>query len=437
MQNTAKTTLASLVEDHLTSLVRESICIQKHAKRARFHLTTESDGIIRRRLHAEDINLALQWRGNEKLYATNAVLPTTEDSKKKVDLNAYLKKEMQERPPSELGLTLHWLAVNGIQPNIVQNPHNQNQAEPIVHKIEDNRDHLDQYREGGNVVRVGKLLNSLLSEELKLYFERITLAIEKGGSSLTDRQQQDAALTRLARDAGLQELVPFLVKYLAEQLRYHVENGGHIEHCRTLIRMARSLLINPFIHLELHLHQLLPAILTTVVAKNLSSKASDNHWALRDDGSQTLRQICDLFGEKYPTLRVKVLEQLHEAIVNNRPLTTVYGGLIGLSFFGAKAVDAFVLPLAIGYWNLWTKKLEKTSDMIDRCEIQNCQQAMLIALGVYLRAATLDERALKLQNLKGTYEDIDVMPQRALEESMGDQIIPLRNEAEQYNLCFI
>jgi len=60
-----------------------------------------------------------------------------------------------------------------------------------------------------------------------------------------------------------------------------------------------------------------------------------------------------------------------------------------------------------------------------------------IALGVYLRAATLDERALKLPNLKGTYEDIDVMPQRALEESMGDQIIPLRNEAEQYNLCFI
>mmetsp|Transcript_28047 Transcript_28047/g.42438 ORF Transcript_28047/g.42438 Transcript_28047/m.42438 type:complete len:440 (-) Transcript_28047:1331-2650(-) len=439
MQNTAKTTLASLVEEHLTSLVREAICVQKHAKRARFHLTTENDGIIRRRLHAEDINLALQWRGSEKLYATGNVLPTTNDSKKKVDLNAYLKREMQNRPPSELGLTMHWLSVDGTQPNIMQNPRSEHLLNPSVPRLEDHSDQFDDYKERRQGIQVRKLLPRLLSEELQLYFARITLAIEKGGSTPADRQQQDAALTRLARDAGLQELVPFFVQYLAKQLHYHVSNVGHPEHCRTLIRMARSLLENPHMHLELHLHQLLPAILTTVVAKNLSARATDNHWALRDDAAQTLRQICDLFGDKYPSLKSTVLKTLCEAIGEDRPLTTVYGGLIGIACFGPRAVDAFVLPISIDYWNLWSSKLEKSTELINRCEIQRCQQALLTALSVFLQGTNLQEQAARLPSLPGASKDIDVdtVSHRALEDAFGDQLIPLRNEENEYNLCFV
>lgn len=246
MQASAKTELATLVKDHLTSLVREAICVQRHAKRARYHQTSQDDGVIRQRIHAEDVNLALQWRGSDVLYATGTVVPTTNDSKKKVDLNAYLKSEMQDVPPSEIGLTMHWLAVDGIQPYIPQNP---SQADSIVHRVEDDHEVLSQYQERQQGVMVRQLLPRLLSEELQLYFTRITLALEKGGASAADRQQQDDALARVARDSGLQELVPFFVQYLAKQLHLHV---GHPEHCRTLIRLARSLLINPYVHLELH-----------------------------------------------------------------------------------------------------------------------------------------------------------------------------------------
>lgn len=422
MQATAKTTLASLVEDHLTSLVREAICVQRHAKRARFHQTSEDDGVIRRRLHAEDINLALQWRGSEILYATGTVLPTTNDSNKKVDLNAYLKSEMQDRPPSEIGLTMHWLAVDGTQPHIPQNPSSsQAQAESVVHRVEDDDDQLTQYQEHQQGVRVRQLLPRLLSEELQLYFTRITLALEKGGSNPTDRQQQDDALARVARDAGLQELVPFFIQYLAKQLHLHV---GHPEHCRTLIRLTRSLLINPHVHLELHLHQLLPAVMTHVVAKNLSTMLEGNHWALRNEAAQTLRQACDLFGEKYASLKATVLKKLCEAIGDDRPLTTIYGGLVGIALFGPKAVDAFVLPVAIHYWNAWGAALDKTGGLLARCEIQECQQAMLNALGVFLQGASLGEQADRI-----SMED--------LEEALGDQLVPLRNEPNEYAMCFI
>lgn len=41
------------------------------------------------------------------------------------------------------------------------------------------------------------------------------------------------------------------------------------------------------------LHQLLPALITCVVAKRLSSLPSDNHWALRSEAAQVLLQACD------------------------------------------------------------------------------------------------------------------------------------------------
>lgn len=418
MQASAKTELATLVKDHLTSLVREAICVQRHAKRARYHQTSQDDGVIRQRIHAEDVNLALQWRGSDVLYATGTVVPTTNDSKKKVDLNAYLKSEMQDVPPSEIGVTMHWLAVDGIQPYIPQNP---SQADSIVHRVEDDHEVLSQYQERQQGVMVRQLLPRLLSEELQLYFTRITLALEKGGASAADRQQQDDALARVARDSGLQELVPFFVQYLAKQLHLHV---GHPEHCRTLIRLARSLLINPYVHLELHLHQLMPPIMTNVVAKNLSTLPEGNHWALRIEAAQALCQACDLFGDKYASLKATVLKKLFEAIGDDRPLPTIYGGLVAIAFFGPKAVDAFVVPLAIRYWNEWAASLDKTTSFLARFEIQQCQQAILTALGVFLQGASLGDKVERV-----SFEE--------LEEALGDQLIPLQNDQDQYSMCFI
>jgi hypothetical protein len=42
------------------------------------------------------------------------------------------------------------------------------------------------------------------------------------------------------------------------------------------------------------LHQLLPAILTMVVAQRLSSKSFDNHWILRYEAALCLVQACNL-----------------------------------------------------------------------------------------------------------------------------------------------
>lgn len=265
MQGTTKLSLSSLVQEHLTTLVREAACVQRHHKRARHFETGPDDGILRQRLHADDINLALQWRGSEKLYATGTVVPPgpgEDPTNRPINLNAYLRSENQMPPPSELGLTSHWLAVDGVQPQIPQNPStvstSTSHAAALVHRVPEEQDLVTKGDEAdnGRPVSIRQLLPRLLSEELQLYFSRVTIAVERGGGTAATRQEQDAALTRIASDAGLQELVPFFCRYIASQLFYYT-GTGNVEHCRTLVRFTRSLLMNPHLHLELQVCVLL------------------------------------------------------------------------------------------------------------------------------------------------------------------------------------
>ena len=245
VQASARTSLVSLVEAHLTSLVRESVTVQRHCKRARIHLQSpdkdgEQESVIKRRLHAEDITMALQWRGSEKIYATGTVGSSSSDNKK-VNLEDYLKSENDLRPPQEVGLTVHWLAVDGVQPDIPQNPTKQQHR---VHRVE------QEENEAEGAIQVAQLTERFLSEELQLYLKRVTIAIERGGKTPTTRQRLDAALTSLAKDSGLQELVPLLVNYVNINLFHYVATGDS-EHCRNLVRMAHALLVNKNLHLEL------------------------------------------------------------------------------------------------------------------------------------------------------------------------------------------
>jgi transcription initiation factor TFIID subunit 6 len=235
VQAGARSTLVSLVEEHISSLVREAVCVQRHSKRARIHMQGDNDqsGLIRRRLHADDVNMALQWRGSEKIYATGTVGKESSENKK-VNLEDYLKSEMDLRPPHEVGLTIHWLAVDGIQPDIPQNPGGQ--TKELKQTIQPSAEPEGGVTSGagGGGVHVTQLLPRLLSEELRLYFTRVTTAMERGGATPTTRQQQDAALAGIARDPGLQEMVPFLILYVSKSLSHHL---GNPEHCRTLVRI--------------------------------------------------------------------------------------------------------------------------------------------------------------------------------------------------------
>mmetsp|Transcript_14989 Transcript_14989/g.32656 ORF Transcript_14989/g.32656 Transcript_14989/m.32656 type:complete len:110 (+) Transcript_14989:1-330(+) len=108
------------------------------------------------------------------------------------------------------------------------------------------------------------------------------------------------------------------------------------------------------------------------------------------------------------------------------PLTTQYGGLVGISRFGPKAVDAFLLPLATPYWTRWDDALQASqgNNIAGRFEIQQCQRALLDGLASFMRSASPEEQSQRV--------DWD-----AMFDVFGERLIPLRAEPSDYVDCFV
>ena len=455
MQASARSTLVSLTEEHLKGIVRDAVAVQRHCKRARWHEDSSSSAMnlppssVRRRLHAMDVNLALQMRGCESLYAT-PVVPSAEhdndqiangeeEDQNIISLQEFFLQESIPVPPSEVGIRTEWIAVDGVQPE--QYLQQQNNKSEIPSKTA-----VNGVSSATGSLLVQQLQTTMLSEELQLYFTRVTTAIERGSAKASRHpitsvlEQQDTVIRSMTQDTGIQELVPFFVKYAQQQFYKHAEIGD-IDHCRTLIRLWKAMLHNPHLHLELQLQEILPTLITCIVAQQLSktnehnsssgSGASSlnktNHWALRRDAAAVLVYICRKFGSQYTTLKSRILPKLLQAVVKGQhqavspaELASCYGGIVAISLFGCKAIDSFLLPVLVARQKARAKLVDEGS-----LEESMCQQAALAALGTFLYYLGDQEKADRI-----SWEN-------ELFEHFGEALLPISGHADEYNMCFI
>jgi transcription initiation factor TFIID subunit 6 len=440
----ARPTLLQLVEEHVTTLIRDAVTIQRHCKRARWnppmHPTPGVDpsapaagNFFKTRLHAADINLALQLQGSEKLYGT--VYPmfgasSGVDPQSKVLLSDVLREDVPP-PPEEVSMRQHWLVVDGKPTDMGGQNQDVALGSNFIAASRPERPPvgaLDPTYESSEVIlRVHQLQSGLLSEELKLYFLRVVTTIERGSATQYDRNQQDLVLHQLEYDDGLQELVPFLVRYAQHSI--YEQLAVNTEHSVTIVRLIRALLSNSTLHLELHLHELLPALMTCIVAQSLgdgvATPSNSSHWNLRQEAATTLAVGCSLFGTEYATLKSRILRALCQAL-DAGSLPSRYGGIVAITLFGSRAIDAFLLPLLADCWEVWEEELDKfTLSKNTELNIGMCQQALLTGMSFYLRSTAMEEKAERLMDLK--IDDI----------LGGDRMVILSGEENEFNMCFV
>lgn len=124
-------------------------------------------------------------------------------------------------------------------------------------------------------------------------------------------------------------------------------------------------------------------------------------------------------------LKARVLRSLCDAVGPEKALATQYGGIVAISLFGHKAINAFILPLTLEYWSQWNDGLASITDLEKRMELQMCQQATLSALSVFLGPENHQEEALDMK-----WEE--------LEDTFADALVLLSATDEQeYSLCFV
>ncbi|KAJ8967338.1 hypothetical protein NQ317_007983 [Molorchus minor] len=113
------------------------------------------------------------------------------------------------------------------------------------------------------------------------------------------------------------------------------------------MRMVKALLDNQSLYLEKYLHELIPAVTTCIVSKQLCMRPDvDNHWALRDFASRLMSQICKNFNTSTNNIQTRVTRIFTNALQQGEkvPLSSLYGALQGLSELGTEVVRIFILP---------------------------------------------------------------------------------------------
>ena len=77
-------------------------------------------------------------------------------------------------------------------------------------------------------------------------------------------------------------------------------------------------------------------------------------------------------------MKSRVAKSYVEAIGPNQALTSVFGGIVGITALGDKAIEAFLVLVAPKFWVRWEEAL-KSSQMESASEITQCQTALLVS----------------------------------------------------------
>lgn len=152
---------------------------------------------------------------------------------------------------------------------------------------------------------------------------------------------------------------------------------------RCMLTVLDAILTNPNFFIEPYLHQLMPPILTCLVAKRLSESPQEDHWAARKTAAQLVTKICSKYGNAYQTLQPRVTRTLLRAFLDPlKALTTHYGAIVGLTHLGPEVIKSLLLPNLSSYLNLIRPIIQSQSgeESLKKMEAQKCYEALMVSL---------------------------------------------------------
>ncbi|KAI5135443.1 transcription initiation factor TFIID subunit 6 [Nematocida ausubeli] len=317
----------------------------------------------RSKLSIEDVNYALLSKEIDPLLGYNTsnslMFKSIPGSNlyyvpdEELDLESILTSPLPKIPQKPV-ISKHWLAIEGVQPQIPQNPLPMERM-PEIKK----EDTLAAMKED---IEIRNHMKHLLSKELQLYYEKIVQFIK-------EKETVSIASECLKNESGIQQLIPYFVHFFNEEILKNLRNG---EYLVDIITVYESLIMNKMIFIEPYMHQMLPSLLTCVVGKSIGLDSRDG--ARAEDGagstanedapglsarrraSATIKHIYDTYSLSYTTLAPRVLNTLLKTWADGaKTPESHYGAIYCLCNLGEKVVNGVVVQFKDEY-------LEKTDE---------------------------------------------------------------------------
>jgi transcription initiation factor TFIID subunit 6 len=348
--------LARDVDFRLAQVLEEALKFMRHGKR-----TT---------LSTQDISNALKVLNVEPLYGYESTRPLrfgeaslgpgqplyyVEDEE--VDFEKLINAPLP-KVPREITFTAHWLAVEGVQPSIPQNP-NTNTGD-LLPKGPNANPHLAAAN-GLDNVNVKPLVKHVLSKESQELFNKLSGAL----IDETNIEWQNAALAAISTEPGIHQLTTYLLSFIAEKVTHNMKNLFILTQ---MMRAAEALLKNQAIYLDPYVAYMVPPILTCCTGgkvgpanpapSNASSetlngampdhnRATQDAFYLRTLAAHLLKDICRKHASSNQGLKSRIARTcLKQFMDPDKSVGTHFGALQALLLvLGAgDALRGLILP---------------------------------------------------------------------------------------------
>ncbi|KKY15913.1 putative transcription initiation factor tfiid complex 60 kda subunit [Phaeomoniella chlamydospora] len=340
------------VEYRLSMALEEAIKCMKHAKRTV--------------LWSQDIAEALRLLNVEPLYGYESTRPLrfgeaslgpgqplfyVEDEEMDFEklINAPLPKV-----PREMSFTAHWLAVEGVQPSIPQNPTSADSKNlELLAKGPGANPNLAAMNGLENTTTKPQVKH-ILSKELQQYFSTVCQSVLDENSE----EYRVAGLASLRQDPGLHQLVPYFVQFVAEKVTHNLKDLFVLTQ---MMYFVEALVRNPSLFLDSYVSSIIPPVLTCLIGRNLGSGIGAlDHFDLRDLAASLIELLCKKYSKSSPNLKQRLARScLKNFLDPNKPYGTHYGAILGLEAVGgAEVVRALVIPNLKEYESLIREEIQ-------------------------------------------------------------------------------
>ncbi|ERT00480.1 hypothetical protein HMPREF1624_03853 [Sporothrix schenckii ATCC 58251] len=341
-------------------------------------------------LTVQDVSLALRVLDVEPLYGYESTRPLrygeasigpgqplfyVEDEEVEFEklINAPLPKV-----PRDASMTAHWLAIEGVQPSIPQNPTTAEarSTQELVAKGPGANPALAALA-GNDNVGFKPAVKHIISNELVLYFDKIQAAILDDSPDEEVLRLREAALESVRSDPGLHQLVPYFVSFVATQVTHRIDDVTILRH---MMELTTALVENPHVFLDPYVTPLCAPVLTCLLGQKLglggdkaaaaggggagnggggSSGAAASSSAgvqgtdavrdiylLRELAASLLGLLARKFAKSSTLLRPKLTRTCLKTLLEpDRPVGVLFGAVAGLSAAGGpEAVRVLLLP---------------------------------------------------------------------------------------------
>ncbi|KAH9989416.1 DUF1546-domain-containing protein [Xylariaceae sp. FL0662B] len=336
--------LAQDVEYRIGQILVEALRFMRHAKRTTMTI--------------QDVSQALRVLDVEPLYGYDSTRPLRygeaslgpgqplfyiEDEE--VDFEKLINAPLP-KVPRDTSFTAHWLAVEGVQPTIPQNPTTaESRSQDLLPKGPGANPALSALA-GHDNPNFMPAVKHVVSQEQILYFEKIQAALMDDNPDPEVQRLREAALESISSEPGIHQLLPYFVNFVTNQITHHLDDSFVL---RQMMELTNALILNEHIFLAPYSSSLCAPVLTCLLGRKIGSEngldAIKEQYQLREFAATLIGQLARKYSGTNKMLRPKLVRTCLKNFLNpSLPPSVWYGAICGMAAAGgADVVKVLVL----------------------------------------------------------------------------------------------